>query len=747
MAKCQMPNGVWQSGESIEKDDHTLITTLAFSMATVLADRHLLLEMQCEPTCLSATHKFWTIFTPQLEMSFLHRLLLCMLVALSSSQLVHGNAELRALMDLKKSLDPEETLLGSWTSDGNPCSGSFLGVACNEHNKVANISLPGIGLSGRVSPAVAELRCLSGLYLHFNHLSGDIPREIVNLKELLDLYLNVNNLSGIIPPDIGNMTSLQVLQLGYNQLEGKIPDVGSLKQLNAISFQHNKLTGPIPLALGTLEKLRMLYLSFNNFNGIIPANLADIASLEVLDIQNNSLSGIVPSAFKRLGEGFQGANNPDLCAVGFSTLKACNNDKIFGVGQISSPNISINSYPSTTVTNPADTHLHCNQIHCSKSGRFLHVVIAASVTSTIITFISSGIFIFVRYRRQRQRVRNTSDCSESQLSPYRPKEFCISSSPLVNLEYYYNGWDSLADGQNTSGLSLEYLNRFRFNIDEIESAAQHFSEANLLGKSKLSAVYKGVHRDGSLVAIRSISVTCCKTEEDEFLKGLVLLTTLRHENIVNMKGFCYSRSRGEWYFVYDFASRGNLSQYLDKEDGSECVLEWSKRVSIIRGIAKGIGYLHSNEASKPTIVHQNISVEKVILDHQFNPLIMDAGLPKILAEDVVFSALKASAALGYLAPEYITTGRFTEKSDIYAFGVIVLQLLSGKALIGGSIRVAVEAFKFEDFVDTNLKGDYSKSEAAILSKLAIACTHEMPEQRPTMVEVIEELTMLPVHSS
>jgi len=131
------------------------------------------------------------------------------LVALSSLHLVLGNAELRALMDLKKSLDPEDTILDSWTSDGDPCSGSFLGVVCNEYNKVANISLPGRGLSGRVSPAVAELRCLSGLYLHFNRLSGDIPREIANLKELVDLYLNVNDLSGTIPPDIGNMTSLQ----------------------------------------------------------------------------------------------------------------------------------------------------------------------------------------------------------------------------------------------------------------------------------------------------------------------------------------------------------------------------------------------------------------------------------------------------------------------------------------------------------------------------------------------------------
>lgn len=126
---------------------------------------------------------------------------------------------------------------------------------------------------------------------------------------------------------------------------------------------------------------------------------------------------------------------------------------------------------------------------------------------------------------------------------------------------------------------------------------------------------------------------------------------------------------------------------------------------------------------------------------------MDAGLPKLLADDVVFSALKVSAAMGYLAPEYITTGRFTEKSDIYAFGVIVLQVLSGKTTIGGSIRVAVESFRFEDFVDKNLKGRYSKSEAAILSKLAVSCTHELPDQRPTMVEVIQELSVFPAHSS
>ena len=112
-------------------------------------------------------------------------------------------------MEMKASLDPENRVLSSWTSDADPCNGSFEGVLCNENRKVANIMLQAKGLAGKVPPAVAGLRCLSGLYLHYNSLSGEIPREISSLTELSDLYLDFNNLSGAIPSEIGNMSSLQ----------------------------------------------------------------------------------------------------------------------------------------------------------------------------------------------------------------------------------------------------------------------------------------------------------------------------------------------------------------------------------------------------------------------------------------------------------------------------------------------------------------------------------------------------------
>ena len=134
---------------------------------------------------------------------------LLVLVTITTMVCVCADPELRALMDMKAALDPQNQCLSSWTINGNPCDGSFEGVACNERGQVANISLQGKGLSGKLSPAIEGLKHLSGLYLHYNSLYGEVPREIANLTELSELYLNMNNLSGEIPPEIGNMAGLQ----------------------------------------------------------------------------------------------------------------------------------------------------------------------------------------------------------------------------------------------------------------------------------------------------------------------------------------------------------------------------------------------------------------------------------------------------------------------------------------------------------------------------------------------------------
>lgn len=640
---------------------------------------------------------------------------------------VRGNAELKSLMELKPSLDPKSTLLATWTLSGDPCDGSFEGVACNEMGHVANISLQGKGLTGKLSPAVGGLEHLTGLYLHYNSLHGEIPREISNLRELSDLYLNMNNFSGSIPDEIGNMASLRVLQLCYNQFTGSIPtQLGYLKKLNVLALQSNQLTGAIPASLGDLGLLMRLDLSFNRLFGSIPSKLADAPLLEVLDVRNNTLSGNVPRALRRLNEGFRFRNNPGLCGYSFPLLRVC------GALKHRNPN-SANPYdpnglPTREIPETANLKLNCSQSRCSSSSRTRQTSVLVGVILVSTALLGIGLMAITQYRRRKQKLRGAVDKSEHRPSTDQAIDiYRKNGSPLASLEYS-NGWDPLAVGRCFGGFSQEVLQNFKFNLEEVESATQYFARKNLLGQSSFSAIYKGVLRDGSFVSIKCIPKTSCKSEEAEFLKGLNILASLRHENVVKLRGFCCSKGRGKCFLVYDFIPNGNLLGYLDLKEGDDQVLEWSTRVSIISGIAKGIAYLHGPTLNKSPLLHQNISAEKILISQHFKPMLSDSGLHKLLTSDAVFSSLKAYAALGCLAPEYTSTGRFTEKSDVFAFGMLVLQIISGK-----------KKPDLSDFVDKNLKGNYSKTEADKLAKIALVCTHECPEDRPSMQVVVQDL--------
>ncbi|KAF9671914.1 hypothetical protein SADUNF_Sadunf12G0100000 [Salix dunnii] len=666
--------------------------------------------------------------------------LVAFFIFLSRTKWVFSNTEIRALMDMKAALDPKGRHLSSWTINASPCDGSFEGVACNEKGQVANISLQGKGLHGKVSPSIAGLKYLTGLYLHYNSLYGEIPREIANLTELSDLYLNVNNLSGEIPPEIGNMANLQVLQLCYNQFTGSIPsDLGSLEKLSVLALQSNHLTGAIPASLGNLGMLMRLDLSYNHLFGSIPTKVADAPLLEFLDIRNNTLSGSVPLALKRLDDGFSYENNLGLCGAGFMSLKACNASDL-NPSRPEPYGTKVNGLPRE-IPETANLQLPCSQSRCSNQSKAHHA--SAAIVTFVVTILLAaiGILTFTQYRRRKQKLASSCEISDSRPSTDQAKGvYRKNGSPLISLEYP-NGWDPLADGRNLSGDAQDVFQSFRFNLEEVETATQYFSKVNLLGKINSSATYRGILRDGSTVAIKSISKSSCKSEEAEFLKGLNALTSLRHENLVRLRGFCCSRCRGECFLIYDFVPNGNLLRYLDVKDGDGHVLEWSTRVSIVRGIASGIAYLHGYKANKPSLIHQNITAEKVLIDQRYNPLLADSGLQNLLTNDIVFSALKTSAAMGYLAPEYTTTGRFTDKSDVYAFGVIVFQVLSGKRKVSNLVRLGADACRFQDYIDPNLHGRFFEYEAAKLARIAWLCTHESPMERPSMEAVVHELAV------
>lgn len=292
-------------------------------------------------------------------------------------------------------------------------------------------------------------------------------------------------------------------------------------------------------------------------------------------------------ALKRLDDKFVYEYNLGLCGDGFSSLKACN------VSDHANPNrpepygagvdVKSKEIPET-----ANIKFPCNTTRCQNSSKSKKTVsITVGLVLTTIAVSAIGILAFTMYRRRKQKLGSAFDITESRLSTDQTRSiYRKNGSPLVSLEYA-NGWDPLADSRHFNGDKQDMFSSFRFNLEEVESATQYFSELNLLGKSSFSATYKGVLRDGSIVAVKSISKTSCKSDESEFLKGLNILTSLRNDNLVKLRGFCCSRGRGECFLIYDFVSNGNLSRYLDVKEGEGEVLEWSTRVSIVKGIAKG----------------------------------------------------------------------------------------------------------------------------------------------------------------
>ncbi|XP_062202918.1 brassinosteroid LRR receptor kinase BRL3-like isoform X2 [Phragmites australis] len=543
-----------------------------------------------------------------------------------------------------------------------------------------------------------------------------------------------------------------VVQLCYNQLTGSIPtQLGNLSRLTVLALKSNRLNGAIPASLGDLPLLTRLDLSFNDLFGSIPVKLAQLHQLVALDVRNNSLTGSVPAELAaKLQAGFQYGNNSDLCGAGLPALRPCTPSDLIDPDRPQP--FSAGIAPQVTPGDSSDCGGHGRRSgsRCGPSTKALVAVVVIAVA--LLAATAAGLFAFSWRRWRRQRIAGGSPpvsggrCSTDAAHAAKVSSARKSaSSALASLEYS-NAWDPLADGRGGAagfGFSQEVSQSLqRLSTEEVESATRYFSELNLLGKRKkaggFAATYRGTLRDGTPVAVKRLGKTCCRQEEAEFLQGLKLLSELRHDNVVALRGFCCSRARGECFLVYDFVPNGSLSQFLDVDDAGAGgrVLEWSTRISIIKGIAKGIEYLHSTGPNKPPLVHQNISADKVLLDYTYRPLISGCGLHKLLVDDLVFSTLKASAAMGYLAPEYTTIGRFSEKSDVYTFGVIVLQILTGKRK---TMQLPVESIDVEELIDGNLQGSYSTAHASKLAKIASVCTGENPDQRPTMAELLQEL--------
>ncbi|KAH6815822.1 Malectin/receptor-like protein kinase family protein [Perilla frutescens var. frutescens] len=284
----------------------------------------------------------------------------------------------------------------------------------------------------------------------------------------------------------------------------------------------------------------------------------------------------------------------------------------------------------------------------------------------------------------------------------------------------------------------------RFLLAEIRSATGDFSDAHVIGKGGFGKVYKGFIDDESIIVAIKRLASNSKQGEKEFVMEMETLTKVRHRNLVSLIGYC--NEQGEMILVYEYMANGTLANHLYNNSSSS--LTWNERLMICIGAGRGLDYLHSG----CSIIHRDVKSTNILLDENFTAKVADFGLAKHLSTNILESYVSASVkgSFGYFDPSYFTTGRLTRASDTYAFGVVLLELLSGKPAVDPRLSEgelcltmwAQDKFrngKADQIVASNLRGEISEDCLKTFVGVAKKCLHHEPKKRLTMTRAVAQL--------
>ncbi|XP_010256574.1 PREDICTED: putative serine/threonine-protein kinase isoform X2 [Nelumbo nucifera] len=279
----------------------------------------------------------------------------------------------------------------------------------------------------------------------------------------------------------------------------------------------------------------------------------------------------------------------------------------------------------------------------------------------------------------------------------------------------------------------------------LRSATGNFHPSNRIGGGGFGVVYKGVLSDDTQVAVKSLSAES-KQGTREFLTEIDMISNVRHPNLVQLLGCCIEGTNR--MLVYEYMENNSLASALLGPKHKHADLDWPTRAAICMGTAQGLLFLH--EEAEPHVVHRDIKASNILLGRDFHPKIGDFGLAKLFPDNVTHLSTQVAGTMGYLAPEYALLGQLTKKADIYSFGVLILEIVSGrsssKAAFGEDLMVLVEwTWKLKeesrllDIVDPELV-EYPEDEVERFIKVALFCTQASSQQRPSIKQVVEMLS-------
>ncbi|KAJ8548265.1 hypothetical protein K7X08_030734 [Anisodus acutangulus] len=710
--------------------------------------------------------------------SFLHLsifLILCSCCVLVCSL----NDEGIALWSFKNGIgnDPLGSL-NNWNySDETPCS--WNGITCKDL-KVVSVSIPKKKLSGFLSPSLGSLTELRHVNLRSNLLSGSLAVELFEVQGLQSLVLYGNLFSGVIPTEVGKLNYLQTLDLSHNLLDGSVPITlleckrlkvldlsvnnftgvlpegfgGNLSALEKFDLAYNKFDGPIPSDLGNLLNLQgTVDLSHNIFSGSIPPSLGNLPEKVYIDLTHNNLSGPIPQNGALINRGptaFIG--NPGLC--GPPLKNACSAQT-----EASSPG-SEPFLPSNLP--PVDGTGGDGNARGLSRGAVIAIIVGDVVGICVIGLLFS--YCYSRICACGRKKDESGFGFQKGGGKGRKECLCFRNNESETLSENVEQYDLVA---------LD--NQVAFDLDELLKAS-----AFVLGKSGIGIVYKVVLEDGLNLAVRRLGEGGSQRFK-EFQTEVEAIGKLRHQNILTIRAYYWSMD--EKLLIYDFIPNGNLATAIHGKPGmvSFTPLSWSIRLKIMKGTAKGLVYLH--EYSPKKYVHGDLKPSNILLGHDMEPKISDFGLGRLANISGVSPTLQSNRQMApqqskqgsapsesgtvtstttsgscYQAPEALKVVKPSQKWDIYSYGVILLEMITGRTPIiqvGSTemdlvnwIHWCIEEKKpLSDVLDQYLAQDADKEEEMIaVLKMAIACVHSSPERRPSMRHISDALERLPASS-
>ncbi|KAI3457607.1 hypothetical protein Pfo_014270 [Paulownia fortunei] len=284
-----------------------------------------------------------------------------------------------------------------------------------------------------------------------------------------------------------------------------------------------------------------------------------------------------------------------------------------------------------------------------------------------------------------------------------------------------------------------------FTLRQIKAATNNFDNANKIGEGGFGPVYKGVLSDGTVIAVKQLSAKS-KQGNREFVNEIGMISALQHPNLVRLFGCCIEGN--QLLLIYEYLENNCLARALFGREEQRLNLDWATRKKICMGIARGLAYLH--EESRLKIVHRDIKATNVLLDKDLNAKISDFGLAKLDEEENTHISTRIAGTIGYMAPEYAMRGYLTDKADVYSFGIVALEIVSGKSNTNYRPKeefvylldwayVQQEQGNLLELVDPSLGSDYSEEEAMRMLNLALLCANPSPTLRPSMSSVVNML--------